>query len=291
MKTHPWTAAAVAGTLALGLAPLARAGLFSDKFEMLVVAESAKDAPANLLKPTTYCAVDGGFIEGGDAIAGDTPPTADRVRQELYDSLRSQGFEASRTSPNLLLTYYWGVLRRDRVEISRPYGVKYNQDARIRLVSTELLGSEVENHILGRQKASGTDMTASSPPILVGPADTVREMARLPRIFVIVSAFDYQGLARRHESQPVWRVKLSAQETSGGMDEVIPALIEKGSPFFGKNLAEPRQVAAALSRGGGPASTPASSLQPAPQAELDRGLLQAILNRERIEFTGINPGA
>jgi hypothetical protein len=289
MKTHPWFALAVAGTLALGSTQIARAGLFTDDFEMLVVAESAKDAPANILTPTTYCAVDGGYIEGGDAIAGDTPPTADRVRQELYDALRAEGFEANRTSPNILLTYYWGVLRRDREEIRHPYGVKYNQDARIRLVSTEALGDEVENHILGRLKAPGTNDEVSSPPILVGPTATVVQNARLPRFFVIISAYDYQGLTRRHESKPVWRVKLSAQETSGAMDEVIPALIEKGAPYFGKNLQNPTEVKATLSRGANPASTPASSLQPSSQAELDPALLQSILNRERIEFTGLNP--
>jgi hypothetical protein len=116
-------------------------------------------------------------------------------------------------------------------------------------------------------------------------------MARQPRIFVIISAFDYQDLARKHESRPVWRIKLSAQETSGAMDEVIPALIEKGAPYFGKNIINPTQIGATLSPGAGPSSTPTSSLQPAPGSGVDPGLLQTILNRERTEFTGMNPGA
>ena len=212
---------------------------------MLVVAETAKDAPAPAT-PFTYSAIDGGYIEAGDPIVGDTPPTADRVRQALFDALKSQGFDANRTSPSVLLTYYWGVLRTDREQIRLAYGVKSNLNARIHLVSTEQLGAEVENHILGRQKASGTDMNASSPPWLVGPTETVVQMARQPRIFVIVSAFDYQALSQQHDVKPLWRLKLSAQETSGDMDQVIPSLIAVGAPYFGKNLQDPKIVQATL---------------------------------------------
>ncbi len=291
MKISSWPSLGLTALLAAGFIPMAKASLFSDNFEMLVVAETAKDAPAAKTAPVSYCAIDGGYIEAGDPIAGDTPPTADRVRQALFDAMRAQGFEANRSSPTILLTYYWGVLRLDRQEIRLPYGIKSNLDARIKLVSTEQLGAEVENHILGRQHASGTDMNASSPKLLVGPTETVVQDARHPRIFVIVSAFDYQGLSQNHEATPLWRAKLSALETSGAMDEVIPSLVEKGAPFFGKNLPEPRIVQATLSPGSGPGATPASSLQPAPNSTIDSRLLQSLMNRERIEFSGANPGS
>jgi hypothetical protein len=270
---------------------LANASLFSDNFETLVVAETAKDAPAAKTAAVSYCAIDGGYIEAGDPIVGDTPPTADRVRQALYDALKSQGFEANRAAPTILLTYYWGVLRLDRQEIRLPYGVKSNLNARLNLVSTEELGAEVENHILGKQHADGTNMNVSTPKFLIGPTETVVQNARRPRIFVIVSAFDYQGLTQNHEAKPLWRAKLSAQETSGEMDEVIPSLIAAGAPFFGKDLPEPRIVQSTLSTRSGPAGTPASSLQPAPESTINSQLLQSVLNSERIEFSGANPGS
>ena len=290
MKTSLWPSLSLAAVLTAGFCPLANASLFSDDFEMLVVAETAKDAPSDLAKPTTYCAIDGGYIEAGDPIVGDVPPTADRVRQALYEALKGQGFSANRVSPSILLTYYWGVLRQDRQEVRIPYGIKSNLNARLRLVSTEELGSEVENHILGRQKADGTNMNVASPALLVGPTRSVVENAHRPRIFIIVSAFDYQGLSKGHEAKPVWRLKLSAQETSGDMDEVIPSLIGKGAAFFGKDLHEPRIVEATLSPRGGSGSTPVSSLQPAPESTIDSNLLQSLLNRERIEYSGANPG-
>jgi hypothetical protein len=288
MKITHWPLLGVAALLGAGFCPLANASLFSDNFELLVVAETAKDAPAPAA-PFTYSAIDGGYIEAGDPIVGDTPPTADRVRQALYDALKSQGIDANRSSPSVLLTYYWGVLRIDREQIRLPYGVKTNLNARIRLVSTERLGAEVENHILGRQKADGTDMNASSPPFLVGPTETVVQMARQPRIFVIVSAFDYQRLSQ-HDVKPLWRVKLSAQETSGDMDQVIPSLIAAGAPYFGKNLQDPKIVQATLAPTSASGATPASMLQPAPATNLDGRLINSLLNDERIQFSGAIPG-
>src|SRR5580698_194437 len=123
MKINPRRLLGAAALLGAGFCPLANASLFSDNFELLVVAETAKDAPAPTA-PLTYCAIDGGYIEAGDAIVGDNPPTADRVRQALYDALKSQGFEANRASPSVLLTYFWGVLRPDREQIRLTYGVK-----------------------------------------------------------------------------------------------------------------------------------------------------------------------
>lgn len=289
MKMTSWSPLGVAALLAAGLCPIARANLFSDNFEMLVVAETAKDAPQPQSSPVTYSAIDGGFIEAGNPEAGDTPPTADRVRQALYDALKVQGFDANRASPSVLLTYYWGVLRPDREEIRLQYGVKSNLNARIKLVSTEELGAEVENHILGRQKADGTDMNASSPVLLVGPTETVAQNARHARIFIIVSAFDYASLAQQHQVRPLWRVKLSAQETSGDMDQVIPSLVSMGAPFFGKNLGEPKIVQATLATSSGPAATPVSLLQPAPEANLDSQVIGSLLSRERVEFSGANP--
>jgi hypothetical protein len=286
MKTSPWTSLGLLAVVTAGFCPAAKAGLFSNSFEMLVVAETSKDAPAAQIVPVPYCAIDGGYIEAGDAIAGENPPTADRVRQVLYDSMKEQGFEANRASPSILLTYFWGVLRLDREEIRLTYGVKSNLDARLRLVSTEELGAEVENHILGRQKADGTDMSASSPVLLVGPTETVAQNASRPRIFVIVSAFDYQGFALNHEAKLIWRTKLSALETSGDLDEVIPALIAKGAPFFGKNIQDPKIVQASLLSKYGPEGTPAESLQPAPASTIDNQLLNSVLGQERVQFSG-----
>lgn len=288
MKTAPWPSLSLAALLAAGFCPQTNAGLFTDNFEMTVVAERAKDAPPESKGPVSYVAFDGGYIEAGDPIAGDRPPTADQVRQELRTGLEAQGFQPAQGTPSLVLTYYWGVLRVDRTQIRVPFGIKTNLRARIALVSTELQRAEVENHILGREKGSNVDMNASSPARLVGPLETVAQNSRLPRIFVVVSAYDYQALTERHETKLVWRVKLSAQESSGEMYEVIPPLITTGAPFFGKDLSDSRFVKTTLSKAPPVNGADASNVEPSPGSyNLDGRLIRDILKRERAKVSGM----
>jgi hypothetical protein len=133
-------------------------------------------------------------------------------------------------------------------------------------------------------------MNVSSPRVLVGPTETVAQNARHPRIFVIISAYEYLGLEQGNSVRTLWRVKLSAQETSGEMDQVIPSLIAMGAPYFGKDLHEPKIVQAKLASRSEPSATPASLLQPAADSKLNTQLVDALTSRERILYSGTNPG-
>jgi hypothetical protein len=239
MKKYSTTLALL---IAAGLCTSARANLFSDNFDTTVVAERGKDAPPAQDSPIACALVDGGYIEAGDPIAGENPPSAASVRQELLDALGQQNFHVGAASPTVLLTYYWGVLRIDHTAIRLPMGINANQDARIKLVSTEETGAEVENHILSAKRGADVNLDASSPVLLVGPLDTIVQNARHPRYFIVVSAYQYQAPGESQKPTLLWRAKLSAQETSGDMDEVIPALIAKGAPFFGKDMQYPKTV-------------------------------------------------
>lgn len=283
MKTRTYPALGVVVLCAAGLVASASAGIFSNNFRMLVVAEQAKGAPAMQDGPVSCVAIDGGYIEAGDPIAGDTPPTADQVGQCLQSALAEHGFHAAQGAPSIVLTYYWGVLRIDRIQLKSPYGIKSNLMARIDLVSTEQVGAEVENHILGREKGSGMTEGVSSPVILAGPLETARQDSRQPRIFVVVEAYDYQALVH-HEAKLLWRVKLSAQETSGDMDEVIPALIAGGAPYFGKNLDTMQDVEATLSA---PARTAGFTRTPPDSFQLDGRFVNGLLRQERVRISGM----
>lgn len=286
MKTIAWTPLGLAALLTAGFCPTANANLFTDNFEVTVVAERAKDAPPESKDPVPYIAFDGGYIEAGDPIAGDTPPSADQVRQELRNALATQGFRAD-GPPSLVLTYHWGVLRLDREQIRVPFGIKTNLRARIALVSTEMLRAEAENFILGREKGSNVDMNASTPAILTGPVETVIQNSRFPRIFIVVSAYDYHAMAERHEARLVWRAKLSAQESSGEMVEVIPPLIATGSQFFGKDLRDVRIVKATLSKAPAVAGDAASNIEPAPATfDLEAGFIRTLMKMERTKVSG-----
>jgi hypothetical protein len=284
MKIRTYPALGVVALCAAGLAGHASAGIFSNNFRMLVVAEQAKGAPAMPDGPVSCVAIDGGYIEAGDPIAGDSAPTADQVGQCLQAALAGHGFRAAQGAPSIVMAYYWGVLRIDRLQIKNPYGIKSNLMARIELVSTEQVGAEVENHILGREKGSGMNEGVSSPVILAGPLETARQDSRQPRIFVVVEAYDYQALVHR-EAKLLWRVKLSAQETSGDMDEVIPALIAAGTPYFGKNLDTMQDIETTLAvparTGAAFARTPNDSFQ------LDGRFIDGLLRQQRVRISGM----
>lgn len=269
--------------MALGFAPTASAGIFSNNIDMLVVAETPNGGPSSQGSPVAYAAFDGGYIEAGDPIAGDTPPTADQVSQSLRAALANQGFQAEGPSPAVVLTYHWGVLRIDHRQIRVPYGIKTNLEARIELVSTQQLGAEVENHILLGEKSGQMNPDAASTRLLGGPAQTAEEEARQPRYFVIVSAYDYQGLLHR-EAKLLWRVKLSAREQSGEMNEVIPALIAGGAPYFGKSLDHVKTVEVT------PAAVPQGSAAPAAvtpdSLHLDNDFVNGLLKSEHDNFSG-----
>jgi hypothetical protein len=281
MKLRTSSTFGLVAIMAIGFAPHASAGIFSNNIDMLVVAETPNGAPAQS-SPLAYAAFDGGYIEAGDSIAGDTPPTPEQVSQSLRAALANQGFQAATSSPAVVLTYHWGVLRIDRRQIRVPYGIKSNLEARIELVSTRELGAEVENHILLNEKSGQSNADGASPRFLVGPADTVREDSNQPRIFVIVSAYDYEGLVHR-EAKLLWRVKLSAREQSGEMDEVIPALVAGGAPYFGKDLPGVKTVEVTpktVSQGSSaPAVTPDS-------LHLDSQFINGLLKSEHDNFSG-----
>lgn len=273
----------LAALSSLGFGTRATAGIFSNNIDMLVVAERM-DGSRQADAPASYIAFDGGYIEAGDPIAGDTAPTAAQVSQSLQSALETQGIKPAGGAPAVVLTYHWGVLRVDHRQIRVPYGIKTNEEARIELVSTRELGAEVENHIIQREKGGAINSDASSPPILVGATETVREDSVQPRIFVIVSAYDYQGLVH-HEAKLLWRVKLSAREQSGEMDEVIPALIAGGAPFFGRNLSDVQTVEV-TPRAAPTGGAPAPGVSP-DALHMDRQFINTLLKSEHQSFSGM----
>jgi len=267
--------------LSAGFCTPAFAGLFTDKFEALVVAERAPGAPADPAgTATSYTALEGGYIEAGSAIAGENPPPPEQVRAALRSAMAAAGFQEGGGASALAVTCFWGVLRVDREQIHTPYDVNSNLQARIELVSTQMTGSEVTNHIVQAKKGGGADLNASSPPILVGPTETALQNARRARYFVILTAFDYASIAHGRTPKMVWQVKASALETSGGMAEVIPALLGTASAYLGKTLPEATTIESSTAKAtaGGAGGEFGNYL--------DRATVAALLHRERVEFSG-----
>jgi hypothetical protein len=126
----------------------------------------------------------------------------------------------------------------------------------------------------------------STPRILAGPLETVMQDSRQPRIFVVVSAYEYQGLVHR-EAKLLWRTKLSTMETSGDPQEVIPALIAGGGLYFGKNFTNMQDIEGSLGKPAQPAAE-AAYARPLPESyQLDKQFISNLLKQEHRRISGI----
>jgi hypothetical protein len=176
------------------------------QMQITVVAEQFGDKPvgarASADKPVHYVASDGGYIEGGEPMAGETPPLPSAVAEALKDALSAQGYQPALASqiPALIITYHWGVLRSLGNPWNTPAGIDPNLRARLSLVAPLDMVRRIEEEISMR-------MTVISPFNMLNLSSNRQalELANDARYFVIVSAYDYAAFGRG-ETNAVWRV-------------------------------------------------------------------------------------
>jgi hypothetical protein len=202
------------------------------KLYAMVVSERTdvgpKDKAPDTVEPFSYVAVDGGYIESGDPVAGEKPPTSAQVAEAFRDGLAAAHHTVGTTSdPALVLVYNWGVIRKDSFQIAPNNDVTPNHRARLNLVAPSRTVDRVASDVVNRRYRMPSYMTIEERDALTYAQDD--------RYFVVVAAYDYAALLRG-ESVLRWRTRLSAATNSGSMDVVIPALIRNGAGFLGRHL-------------------------------------------------------
>ena len=288
MKT-PFSLLVVVGLAALPLIPPAQ----GRSMDAVIVAEQtdpgAMLAPPAADHPAFYVAYDGGYIEAGDPIAGEKPPTAAVIGQTLRQVLAVQGYQPAPApgAASLLLVYHWGTINKDTIAIPRLNKLKPDLRARIYLVASTRKAATLENFLLSRKSAPIANDWAPVPGFLTADIEDVLNRAQDDHYFVIVSAYDCAAIGRR-EPTLLWRVKLSARSVAGDMNEVLSSLINVGGPFFGHNLPEARTVRGPLVSGGESAAGAAAAM-PAPTAvagSLDAAFVGHLVKQEHDLFSG-----
>ncbi len=286
--------------LTLGLLILPSPGLAGSSIDLLAVAEQtdagAKLVPATPERPAYYVAFDAGYLEAGDPIAGLKPPVAAEVGQALRNALDTAGYQeaTAQDAPSLVLVYHYGSLRPGRDAVSPRVSMRIgaNLRARLSLVAPKEWAERAQDYIL----YSGI---SANHHVLPHVRDTM-DFAQDARYFIMVSAYDYGDFTRQTPTL-LWSAKLSALDTSGDMDEVVPALAGASGPFLGRNFRE-RQFGTALPiagrKPGGSLSAPASFFPPREAMEkIDAGFLRDLLLHERLAnfghdaVTGTDPPA
>lgn len=220
----------------------------------------------------SYVAHDAGYIEAGDPVSGEVPPSAAFVRSALEDALANAGYQPARSADDasLLLIYHWGVIRRDSIQLKPPFRIHPNLRARVALVASPKVVKRAEDYFNGFRL-----------PYIEPDLRDAFEYARGGHYFVIVSAYRHADLDRGEEAL-VWRTRISAPDTDGPMDRVIASLISGSAPYLGQALRDPEFLRLPLVEVTAP-SAPAS-------VEIDGSrmeeIVRALAKNEHEEFAG-----
>lgn len=254
------------------------------KLDLIAIGErtaAARELPtASAADPLSYVAVQGRYIEAGDPVAGERPPQPEAVVEALRAALSTQDYTpaAAGVTPQLVVTYHWGVIRPDSTQLPSTSELKPNLKTRLSLVARQKLVEDIERDLIAHRYTR-------SPVVsnLIPSYRDALEWAHDSRYFVIVSAYRYESLI---DGSPVlvWRTRLSAADNSGSMSEVIPALLAAAGDQLGQEhrLAELLRV---------PFPSVATSSAPDQAVDrhveqLNRDALQQLLHDERLAFSG-----
>lgn len=253
----------------------------------LVVAERSnqqKTPAADTGAPASVVVYDGGFIEAGDAIAGDKKPEPAVVASAFSQALQQANLQtAPEAAPgSLVLIYHWGVLRPRQGTRVLGTRIDPNFKARLSLVATAVTVRDLEQEMVTRRLTPVSSSTFFNRPAWRDALDFARD----PRYFVVISAYDVATLKENAKAAPVWRVEVSTQETSTSMANAIPALAASGGKYLGKDLDRP-ETARAPRFAAGKQSKEGSSAEPANFSRTpDEPVIRDVMKREHDRAAG-----
>jgi len=178
-----------------------------------------------------------------------------------------------------VLVYHYGYLRHESYadRPSSAHQMSRNIEAGIEIIAPQKLAEQTVRYLIHGQDANAGFVR---PDV----RDTL-EYADDPRYFVTVSAYDYADLTRQTPTL-LWRAKLSAQDNSGPLDEIVPALAAACGPYLGRNFPERQHGSAPpFSRADQPgslsAAPPAFPLPRKAVERIDARFLRQLLLQER----------
>ena len=292
MNTHLRLSLGLAVLGTLGMVPTPRAA--GRSLQMIVVAEQIDAQPPaptpSADHPVNYVALDGGYIEAGDPIANEQPPSASAVAQALQKTLASSGYQPATGAvpPSLVFIYHWGLLNRDSHASRIGTTIDPNLHARLSLVATRHQDGEIETYLLDKRLMGRANPAFRSPGILSIRERDSLELANDDRYFAILSAYDYSSISQR-QPKLLWRVKMSTLSVGASMADALPTLLQGGAPYLGRNLTDFEYVKLPLVAATGNKSGAGVERFSPPLGNtggLDGQFLRSLMKQEHDEFSG-----
>ena len=269
----------VAAAAAMLLAAPMRAGDDGDILVDVVVdmtdagAKVARPSPAH---PAYYLPLPVGYKPQGAVVADQkTPPADAQVEHMMAVALAQQGYlvMTRKFMPSLVLTMWWGYMAPE-INSTATTVIRGATNNAINRSMLPMFGGGPGAGIGGMDNAMAAALVGQMPTeqmfnqdqmmsLVAGGSDSyqysfqnsgliydqVRTMARSPRHYVMVSAFDFRDWLH-HKSTLLWRAHVSTELWGRSLDEVLPTLIATGVPMFGRETNRPRLIHAPLGSGG-----------------------------------------
>jgi hypothetical protein len=187
--------------------------------------------------PAFYLPLVIGYREEGEKAAGNHAPPQEEVLKVFAEELAQHGYRVMnvhRGAPTLLLVFSWGVWNPVTVQLEEGgSSVALNAPELSLLVA----GNTVKNLPIMPRWMTNIDR------------EELRSDLKEDRFFAIVTAFKWTD-QRPHQHVLLWTAKMSIPSRGLAFDQVLPALIATGGPFFGRETTKRQQVTVPLLREG-----------------------------------------
>jgi hypothetical protein len=194
--------------------------------------------------PSYYYPIIGGYLQKGQAIAGDKPPKEFELLHAAALELARQNyfvFHQGRTPPpDIILVFHWGPINPETIDLNQVFGGAADTDASgtdtastpanslITTNSTEMLNLLVGNTLPNIHESNGLQ--------------SIVEAAQEDRYFIVVTAYDFTATVRQKKAVALWQAKMSVPSAGVAFDDVTPALVAAGGPLFGRETTVPQQT-------------------------------------------------
>jgi hypothetical protein len=211
--------------------------------------------------PSYYYPVIGGYLQKGQAIAGDKPPKQFELLHSTAVELAKQNYwvfhEGRTPPPDIILVFHWGPLNPETIDFTNTFGPTANNFASLsdpgvvggqvgifpgaaeELATANSLVTFNSNEMLNILVGNTLDnIHESSGPIL----QSLIEASQENRYFIVVTAYDFAATVRQKKAVPLWQAKMSAPSAGVAFDDVTTALVEAGGPLFGRETTLPQQA-------------------------------------------------
>lgn len=186
-----------------------------------------KIPPPTPERPVYYLPLPEGFQKVGYApYYQRPPPTALEVEHFIEKEFAAQGYRVMvhGSHPTLALDLVWGYM--DSTGGAIPPGWMH-----------ELLYGHLGSHGPWDPHTSIPD----GKPMDYRVSDNLKQLDRLGRYYVIVSAFDFQDWLH-HKATLLWRAHISTMIWGHYFDQVLPIMVTTAAPMLGRESTRPQFV-------------------------------------------------